>query len=109
RLKQEMIFASTGTKKKTDSPLKYVAAFAGSDIQTNPPATNEAVAKSGLTFTRQVDKLPSQAVLDDIAAKVTVAKMESVLMDEGLKKFAEPQKGLLKLIGEKRRSLVGAK
>jgi transaldolase len=108
-LAQEMIFASTGTKKPEDPPTKYVAAFAGSDIQTNPPATNEAVAKSGLTFTRQVDKLPSQAVLDEIAAKVDVAKMESVLMDEGLKKFAEPQKGLLKLIGEKRRSLVGAK
>ncbi|HEY2415146.1 MAG TPA: transaldolase family protein [Pirellulaceae bacterium] len=108
-LSQEMIFASTGTKKPEDPPTKYVAAFAGSDIQTNPPATNEAVAKSGLTFTRQVDKLPPQAVLDEIAAKVDVAKMESALMDEGIKKFADPQKALLKLIGEKRRSLVGAK
>jgi transaldolase len=42
-LKQEMIFASTGTKKKEDPPTKYVAAFAGSDIETNPPATNAAV------------------------------------------------------------------
>src|SRR5205085_4355294 len=30
-LKQEIIFASTGTKKKTDDPCKYVEAFAGSD------------------------------------------------------------------------------
>ena len=29
-------------------------------------------------------------------------------MDEGLKKFADPQKALLKLIGDKRASLVGA-
>jgi len=108
-LAQEMIFASTGTKKPEDPPTKYVEAFAGSDIQTNPPATNEAVAKSGKTFTRQVDKLPSKAVLDEIAAKVDVAKMEAVLMDEGIKKFADPQKALLKLIAEKRRSLVGAK
>ena len=36
-LKQEMIFASTGTKKPTDKPSKYVEAFAGSDIETNPP------------------------------------------------------------------------
>jgi transaldolase len=108
-LAQEMIFASTGTKKPEDPPTKYVEAFAGSDIQTNPPATNEAVAKSGCTFTRQVDKLPPQTVLDEIAAKVDVAKMETVLMDEGIKKFADPQKALLKLIGEKRRSLVGAK
>ena len=31
-LQQEMIFASTGTKKAQDSPDKYVSAFAGSDI-----------------------------------------------------------------------------
>ena len=43
-LKQEMIFASTGTKKPDDPPWKYVEAFAGTDIETNPPATNEAVA-----------------------------------------------------------------
>src|SRR5690606_9150267 len=47
-LKQEIIFASTGTKKPEDPPWKYVAAFAGSDIETNPPATNDAVAKSSL-------------------------------------------------------------
>ena len=44
-LKQEMIFASTGTKKPDDPKWKYVAALAGSDIQTNPPATNDAVAE----------------------------------------------------------------
>ena len=43
-LKQEMIFASTGTKKPEDPPWKYVEAFAGCDIETNPPATNDAVA-----------------------------------------------------------------
>src|SRR5207248_479293 len=42
-LKQEMIFASTGVKKKSDPPWKYVEAFAGSDIETNPPATNDDV------------------------------------------------------------------
>ncbi len=108
-LAQEMIFASTGTKKPEDPPWKYVQAFAGSDIETNPPATNEAVEKSGRTFTRQVDKLPPKAVLDEIAAKVDMAKMEDVLMDEGIKKFADPQKVLLKTIAEKRKSLVGAK
>src|SRR3954470_12044680 len=46
-INQEMIFASTGTKKPEDPPWKYVEAFAGSDIETNPPATNEAVQKSG--------------------------------------------------------------
>src|SRR3954470_23971841 len=43
KLQQELIFASTGVKKKTDPADKYVDALAGSDIQTNPPATNDAV------------------------------------------------------------------
>ena len=108
-LAQEMIFASTGTKKPEDPPWKYVEAFAGSDIQTNPPATNEAVAASGRTFTRQVDRLPPQPVLDEIAAKVDMQKLEAVLMEEGIKKFADPQKALLKVIREKRAALVGTK
>jgi transaldolase len=101
-LAQELIFASTGTKKPTDKPWKYVEAFAGSDIETNPPATNDAVAKSGLTFTRQVDQLPPPAVLDEIDRLVSIAHMEETLMQEGIQKFADPQKALLKLIAEKR-------
>ena len=86
-------------------PWKYVAAFAGSDIQTNPPATNAAVEQSGLTFERQVDQMPLAAVLADIDHKVDFQKMENVLMEEGVKKFADPQKALLKQIAEKRSQL----
>jgi transaldolase len=105
KLQQEMIFASTGTKKPSDAPWKYVEAFAGSDIETNPPATNKAVQSSGRTFTRKVDHLPPQEVLDEIAAKVDMAKLEDTLMKEGLAKFADPQKALLKLIADKRAAL----
>jgi transaldolase len=109
-LKQEMIFASTGTKKPEDPPWKYVAAFAGSDIETNPPATNEKVQMSGRTFTRAIDQLPPPEVLAEIDAKVDMAKLEATLMEEGLKKFADPQKALLALIATKRAALqpVGA-
>lgn len=106
-LAQEMIFASTGTKKPEDAPWKYVEAFAGSDIQTNPPATNAAIAASGRTFTSRVDELPPQAVLDEIATKVDIAHLETTLMDEGIQKFADPQKALLKLISQKRKALAG--
>lgn len=105
RLKQEMIFASTGTKKPSDPPWKYVEAFAGSDIQTNPPKTNEAVQASGRTITRQVDRLPSNEVLAEIENKVDMAMLEEVLMREGLAKFADPQKALIQLIGKKRSEL----
>lgn len=101
-LHQEMIFASTGTKKKEDAPWKYVEAFAGSDIETNPPATNKAVQDSGRTFTAHVHELPPKAVLDEIDAKVDMAKLEQVLMAEGIAKFADPHKALIKLIAGKR-------
>src|SRR6185312_11820705 len=92
-LKQEIIFASTGTKKASDPPEKYVAAFAGSDIETNPPKTNEDVqAKSGLTFTKQIDKMPPAPVVDEIHKKVDMTKLEETLMSEGLSKFADPHK-----------------
>jgi transaldolase len=104
-LRQEMIFASTGTKNPDDPPWKYVAAFAGSDIETNPPATNAAVQKSGRMFSRQVDQLPPQEVLDEIRAKVDIEHLEATLMSEGVKKFADPQKALIALIAEKRSAL----
>jgi transaldolase len=107
-----MIFASTGVKHKEygpqDPPTKYVGAFAGSDIETNPPATNDAVQASGMKFTRQVDQLPPKAVLDEIDAKVDMKKLEEVLMQQGLAKFAEPHKVLLKLIASKRAALQPA-
>ena len=109
RLQQEIIFASTGTKKKTDPPDKYVEALAGSDIQTNPPATNEAVEKLNKTYTRNVDKMPPAAVVEEIARKVDQRKMEEKLMEEGTAKFADPHKALLTLIAEKRASLATAK
>jgi transaldolase len=109
KLAEEMIFASTGTKKPSDPPWKYVEAFAGSDIETNPPATNEAVQASGRTFTRQVDKLPPKAVLDEIDRLVDMRHLEETLMAEGLKKFSDPQKALLKLIGEKRAALAASR
>jgi transaldolase len=105
KLQQEMIFASTGTKKPADSPWKYVAAFAGSDIETNPPATNKAVQDSGQMMTKMVDQLPPAAVLKEIAEKVDMTKLEETLMKEGLAKFADPQKALLKLIATKRAAL----
>jgi transaldolase len=109
-LKQEIIFASTGTKKPSDPPWKYVEAFAGSDIETNPPATNQEVQKSGRSFSRQVDRLPPQDVLAEIDRVFDADHMEKVLMEEAIKKFADPQHALLKLIAQKRTELqVGAK
>ncbi len=105
-LDQEIVFASTGTKNAEDPPWKYVEALVGSDIQTNPPATNDAVEASGRQFTRSVDQMPEAEIIDEIEAKVDMQRLEDQLMAEGVKKFADPQKGLLALIEEKRAALV---
>ena len=101
-LQQEMIFASTGTKKKEDPAWKYVEAFAGSDIETNPPATNEAVESSGRIITKHIDEMPSKEVLGEIQSKVDMGKLEETLMREGIAKFADPHKALIALIASKR-------
>ena len=105
-LEQEIIFASTGTKNPDDPKWKYVDALAGSDIQTNPPATNDAVAESGRKFERKIDQLPPQPILDEIANQVNFEHLEATLMEEGLAKFATPQHDLIRLIGKKRERLA---
>lgn len=106
RLQQEIIFASTGVKHPTDPPDKYVEALAGSDIQTNPPATNEAVQRLNKTYTRKVDQFPPQAVVDEIHQKVDMQKLEDKLMEEGTAKFADPMKALIRLIAGKRAAMA---
>jgi transaldolase len=46
--------------------------------------------------------MPPDDVLAEIGAKVDMDRLEAVLMAEGLKKFADPQKDLLDLIARKR-------
>ena len=108
-LQQEIIFASTGTKLPEDPPDKYVAAFVGSDIETNPPATNNAVEKGGKTYPPRISEMPSEQVLADIDQHVDPQHLEETLMDEGLRKFADPHKALLNMIAEKRQDLAAAK
>jgi transaldolase len=108
KLDQEIIFASTGTKKPEDPADKYVSALAGSDIQTNPPATNDKVQLLGKTYTRQIDQMPPAEILDEIEAKVDEDALEQTLMEEGTAKFADPHKALLELISTKRQALAAA-
>lgn len=105
-LEQEIIFASTGTKNPADPAWKYVSALAGSDIQTNPPETNQAVASSQQSFVRQVDQMVSVEVQQELDAAIDVAHLEATLMEQGVAKFVAPQKQLLQTIAEKRNTLA---
>ncbi|HWP83646.1 MAG TPA: transaldolase family protein [Terriglobia bacterium] len=104
-LRQEIVFASTGTKHPGDDPTKYVVALAGADIETNPPATNEAVERSGRTIQRAVDQMPPASVLEEVDRLVDLQPLEETLVREGVLKFAEPHKELLALIAQRRAAL----
>lgn len=104
-LEQEMVFASTGVKDPAIPAWKYVAALAGSDIQTNPPATNDAADASGVEFKSDIQNMPSSTVISEIADKVDMKKLEDFLMADGVAKFVAPQKALLALVKEKRAAL----
>jgi transaldolase len=104
RLRQEIVFASTGVKDPASPPDKYVEALAGGDIQTNPPATNRAVQDSNKEYVRNIDRMPCGSVLRELEGKVDTVELERVLMKEGTAKFAEAQKILLRLIAKQRTS-----
>jgi transaldolase len=106
RLQQELIFASTGTKKPSDPAWKYVQALAGSDIQTNPPETNAAVASSDIEFCRTVDVMPTLEIQQQIDSNIDMKTMHDVLMKQGVDKFVKPQRALLSLIAKKRSELT---
>lgn len=106
KLEQELIFASTGVKDPSLPAWKYVEALAGSDIQTNPPETNQAVADSDVTFSRTVDQMPSQTIQDEIDSAVDVDHLHQTLMSEGVAKFVKPQRALLEVVRKQRRSIA---
>ena len=109
-LKQEMIFASTGTKKPEDPPWKYVEAFAGSDIETNPPGHQRGGAgKAAGPLPARWISCRRADVLAEIDREVDMKKLEKTLMEEGVKKFADPQKMLLSLIAERRAMLQASR
>lgn len=101
-LQQEIVFASTGVKDPRLPAWRYVEALAGGDIQTNPPATNAALEASGVMVAANLNELPPSDIVAEIDAKVDMARLESVLMSEGLEKFISPQKNLLSAIAARR-------
>jgi transaldolase len=98
KLNHEMIFASTGVKDPAEDPCKYVKALAGSDIQTNPPETLDALAKDQGLLSAEVKAPSDEKIANDIERHVDWVKLEEVLMAEGVAKFVAPQKELITLI-----------
>lgn len=105
-LKQEMIFASTGKKLDWQTEDHYIHALAGSDILTNPPGTNAAIAALGKTYQAVSRRLPSPEIVNAFEQTIDIPTLESTLMAEGTEKFADPQKKLIQAIAAKRVELA---
>ena len=104
-LQQEIVFASTGAKLPSQAPDCYVVALAGSDIQTNPPATNAEIERMSKQYVKTIDQMPEASLLKEIDQEVDHQHLEQVLMTEGVAKFADPFKQLLLTLGQKRQAL----
>ena len=52
--------------------------------------------------------MPPAEILEEIDAKVDAVQLETVLMKEGIEKFANPQRALLALISQKRAAITTA-
>jgi len=107
-LQQEMIFASTGKKLDWQAEDYYIGELAGSDILTNPPATNAAIESAQGSYSALSRQLPGTEVIDEISQKIDMAQLEASLMAEGTAKFADPHKSLIQTIAHKRGALTGA-
>jgi transaldolase len=94
RLDQEIVFASTGTKNPADRKWKYVAALAGSDIQTIPPDTLAAIEEASPSFRRGIDEPEDDEIIEEIERTLDIAHMHKTLLREGMEKFIEAQRNL---------------
>ncbi|HWO88156.1 MAG TPA: transaldolase [Gemmatimonadales bacterium] len=106
---QRPLWASTGTKNKAYSDVKYVDELIGPDtINTLPPATLEAFADHGVAR-RTIDEGLDQARAHLEAIERAGVKLEDVtdfLVKDGVKRFADSFDSLLAAIETKRAVLA---
>ena len=107
-LNQEIVFASTGTKHPKEAADKYVSA-AGRLRYPNQSPRHERRHSGHGRQDRYPHGRPASAGrrTAEIDPEVDFRKMEEVLMEEGLKKFADPQKVLLQADRRKAKKTAG--
>lgn len=107
KLIQRPLWASTGTKNKSYSDVKYVEDLIGANtVNTVPPATLEAFVNHGnaaLTLEKDLD-----AANDDLkklaALGIDINAVCAQLLDDGLKSFNKAFESLMSAIENKMRS-----
>jgi transaldolase len=103
--KQRLLWASTGTKNKAFSDVKYVEALIGAEtVNTMPLETLEAYRDHGQPASRlTLDLADAQRKLDQLASLgIDLEKIADDLETEGIDKFVQPFKKLFAALEVKR-------
>src|SRR5215468_4945439 len=98
---QRVLWASTGTKDPRYSDVLYIEELIGPDtVNTVPPETLAAFRDHGRLRKSLEEDLPAaRATLEALAAAgISLDKVTTDLLEDGLKKFVEPFTKLLKAV-----------
>lgn len=107
---QRLLWASTGTKNKDYSDVLYVAELIGPDtVNTVPPATLDAFRDHGTLRDSLEEDVPgAQRVLTDLGkAGISLDKITTQLVKEGVQLFADAFDKLLGAVAHKRATVLG--
>lgn len=107
---QRLLWASTSAKDPAYSPVKYIEPLIGPDtVNTMPLETLDAYHESGHPAVRlSDDDEEATAVLAELARlDVDLDAATAQLLDEGIKKFADPYDALLESLGGLREAELG--
>ena len=109
---QRLLWASTGTKKKSLPETYYVDALVGEDtVNTMPPATLKAFRENGRATKGAIktDVEGARATLDAMhKLGLSLNGITDELVEDGVKKFVEAFDKLLGGVANKRRQLADA-
>jgi transaldolase/glucose-6-phosphate isomerase len=109
---QRLLWASTGTKNKAYSDVRYVEELIGPDtVNTMPIATLDAFRDHGkLRNSLEEDGPGAQRVLDDLARSgIALDHVTDRLVADGVRLFAEAADKLLASVAKKRGEILARK
>ncbi len=103
---QRLLWASTGTKNKAYSDVKYIEALIGPDtVNTVPQDTLKAYRDHGKPAIRiEQDIADAASAMKDLEkVGLSIDSITKTLVDEGIEKFVKPFQSLMNVLAGKRK------
>lgn len=107
---QRLLWASTSTKNPSYRDVLYVEELIGPEtVNTMPPETLDAFRDHGeVRDSLEEDVAGAQAVMERLAnGGISIDEVTEALVEEGVKKFADPFDDLLGAVAHKRAAILG--